>query len=81
MSKVAVVYWSGTGNTESMANFVAEGANDAGAEVCTFTPSDFTVEMLADYDAIAFGCSSMGDEVLEETEFEPLYRLREQIKR
>lgn len=33
MSKVAVVYWSGTGNTETMANAVAEGAKGAGAEV------------------------------------------------
>ena len=33
MSKVAVVYWSGTGNTETMANAVAEGAKEAGAEV------------------------------------------------
>lgn len=32
MSKIAVVYWSGTGNTEAMANFVAEGAVSAGAE-------------------------------------------------
>ena len=33
MSKVAVVYWSGTGNTEMMAQKVAEGAKEAGAEV------------------------------------------------
>ena len=73
MSKVAVVYWSGTGNTESMANFVAEGAKEGGAEVAVFTPDKFQSTMLSDYDAIAFGCSSMGDEVLEETEFEPLF--------
>jgi len=73
MSKIAVVYWSGTGNTESMANFVAEGAKAAGADVNSFTAADFTAEMIADYDAIAFGCSSMGDEVLEETEFEPMF--------
>ena len=73
MSKVAVVYWSGTGNTESMANFVAEGAKEAGADASIFTPTNFKATMVADYDAIAFGCSSMGDEVLEETEFEPLF--------
>ena len=33
MSKVAVVFWSGTGNTEAMANKVADGAKAAGAEV------------------------------------------------
>ena len=32
MSKIAVVYWSGTGNTEAMANEVAEGAKEKGAE-------------------------------------------------
>ena len=73
MSKVAVVYWSGTGNTEAMANFVAEGAKEGGAETQVFEPENFKAEMMKDYDAIAFGCSSMGDEVLEETEFEPLF--------
>jgi len=73
MSKVAVVYWSGTGNTEAMANFVAEGAKEGGAETRVFEPENFKAEMMKDYDAIAFGCSSMGDEVLEETEFEPLF--------
>ena len=37
MSKVAVVFWSGTGNTEAMAEKVAEGAKTAGAEVSVFT--------------------------------------------
>ena len=63
--KAAVIYWSGTGNTEQMANAIAEGA---GAEL--FSVSDFTGD-IADYDRIAFGCSAMGDEVLEESEFEP----------
>ena len=62
MSKVAVVYWSSTGNTESMANAVADGAKEAGAEVTVF-----------ETDAIAFGCPAMGDEVLEEDEFEPMF--------
>ena len=42
MSKVAVVYWSGTGNTEAMANAVAEGAKEKGAEVTLFTASEFS---------------------------------------
>ena len=44
MSKVAVVYWSGTGNTEMMANEVAEGAKAAGAEVSVFTPDTFSAD-------------------------------------
>ena len=66
MKKVAVVYWSGTGNTEAMAMSVVQGAKDKGAEVSLFTSADFTADMIGDFDAIAFGCPSMGDEVLEE---------------
>ena len=73
MSKIASVYWSGTGNTEAMANLVAEGAKAAGAEAAMFTASDFSADMIAEYDAIAFGCPSMGAEQLEESEFEPMF--------
>ena len=73
MSKIAVVYWSSTGNTEAMANAVAEGAKNAGADVSLYTPADFTASMVDDFDAIAFGCPSMGAEQLEETEFEPMF--------
>ncbi len=73
MSKIAVVYWSGTGNTEAMANAVFDGAKAKGAEVSLFTPDEFDASMVDAYDAIAFGCSAMGDEVLEETEFEPMF--------
>lgn len=73
MSKIAVVYWSGTGNTEAMAEEVANGAKAAGAEVESFTTDDFAADKMNDYDAVAFGCPAMGDEVLEEDEFEPLY--------
>lgn len=73
MSKIAVVYWSGTGNTEAMANFVAEGATDAGAEAEVISCADFSADKAASYDAIAFGCPAMGSEVLEEMEFEPMF--------
>ena len=36
--KTAVVYWSGTGNTEAMARAVAEGMTAAGAEAVLLTP-------------------------------------------
>ena len=71
MSKVAVVYWSGTGNTETMANAVAEGAKGAGAEVDVLVANDFNSGKVAEYDGIAFGCPAMGAEVLEEGEMEP----------
>ena len=73
MSKVAIVYWSGTGNTEAMANFVASGAKEAGAEVSIFTASEFGADMMNTFDAVAFGCPSMGAEQLEESEFEPMF--------
>ncbi len=73
MSKVAIVFWSGTGNTEAMADAVAEGAKNAGAEVTIFGPSDFDKGMVAEFDGIAFGCPAMGAEVLEEMEFEPMF--------
>ena len=73
MSKVAVVYWSGTGNTEAMASAVAEGAREKGAEVALFTASEFSAEQVGSYGAIAFGCPSMGAEQLEESEFEPMF--------
>ena len=69
MSKVAVVYWSGTGNTEMMAQKVAEGAKEAGAEVSVLTCADFSADDVDAYDAIAFGCPAMGAEELEDTEF------------
>ena len=73
MSKIAVVYWSGTGNTEAMANLVAEGATDAGAEAEVISCADFSADKAASYDAIAFGCPAMGAEELEETEFAPMF--------
>ncbi|HHX07661.1 MAG TPA: flavodoxin [Erysipelothrix sp.] len=73
MSKVAVVYWSGTGNTEEMANLVAEGARNAGADVSVFPVAEFVVDSVQEYDALAFGCPAMGSEVLEEWEFQPMW--------
>ncbi len=63
----AVIYWSGTGNTEQMAAAVAEGA---GAEL--FSVSDFSGN-IDDYDRVAFGCPAMGAEELEDGEFEPFF--------
>ena len=74
MSKIAVVYWSGTGNTEAMANAVVEGAKNAGAAVTLYTAPEFTASMVDDFDAIAFGCPAMGAEVLEDSEFEPMFQ-------
>ena len=73
MKKTAVVFWSGTGNTESMANAVLEGMKAAGAEAELFTSEQADAAKLAGFDAIAFGCPAMGAEELEETEFAPMF--------
>ncbi|MDY3781265.1 MAG: flavodoxin [Candidatus Faecousia sp.] len=71
--KIAVVYWSSTGNTEAMAQAVAEGAKQSGAEVSLLTATEFGPEEMDHYDAIAFGCPAMGAEELEDTEFAPMF--------
>ncbi len=73
MSKIAVVFWSGTGNTEAMAQAVADGASAKDAEVDIVQASDFGADSVASYDAIAFGCPAMGDEELEGDEFQPMW--------
>lgn len=73
MNKIAVVYWTCSGNTEIMANCITDGARAAGATVSQFTPADFSAADLDSYDVVAFGCPAMGAETLEESEFEPMF--------
>ena len=73
MKKAAVIYWSGTGNTEAMANAVAEGMKGAGAEVSLLSADAVSAADLAGLDAVALGCPAMGAEELEETEFAPMF--------
>ncbi|WP_296141767.1 flavodoxin [uncultured Anaerococcus sp.] len=73
MSKVAVIYWSGTGNTEQMANAIADRLKEKQIDLDIYQASDFDESKLADYDGFAFGSPAMGDESLEESEFEPMF--------
>lgn len=70
MNKVAVIYWSGSGNTEAMANAVAEGARAAGAAVDLLACAD--VSDVSAYDGVALGCPAMGAEELETDVFLPV---------
>ena len=80
MNKIAVIYWTGTGNTEVMANEVVAGASAAGAEVTLFNTSDFNVDKAQEFEKFALGCPAMGAEELEDSEFQPLYdQLKAQI--
>lgn len=71
--KIAVVYWSSTGNTEAMAQAVAEGARKASASAELFTATEFDGGKVDAFDAIAFGCPAMGAEELEDSEFAPMF--------
>ena len=70
MNKIAVIYWSGTGNTEAMAKAVLKGAG-VGAQL--FGVSDFDASKIDAFDAFALGCPAMGSESLEDGEFEPFF--------
>ena len=73
MAKTAIIYWSGTGNTEEMAKAIQLGTKKAGAEAQLFEVEQFSASDLGNYDGFFFGCPAMGDEVLEEGAFEPFF--------
>ena len=70
--KVAVIYWSATGNTQTMAEAIAEGVNEKGGQAELFYVSDFEGD-ISEYDMVALGCPAMGAEELEEYEFRPFF--------
>ena len=68
---ISVVYWSGTGNTQAMAEAVVEGIKAAGQEAELLEVGNADAKTVAAVDALALGCPAMGAEVLEESEMEP----------
>ena len=79
MSRIAIVYWSGTGNTEAMAELVKEGVESAGGEAELIQAADFTPDQVESFDAFAFGCPAMGAEELEDFEFSPMWEAVEPV--
>lgn len=73
MEKILIVYWSGTGNTEIMANAMLTALKENNAEAELKWVSEIDVPDTLKYDKIIFGCPAMGDNVLEELEFEPYF--------
>jgi flavodoxin short chain len=71
MKKVLIVYWSGTGNTQAMAESVAKGVSDGNGEAVLKPAGSATADLVKEAEALAFGCPAMGAEVLEENEMEP----------
>lgn len=73
MGKITIIYWSGTGNTQAMAEAIGKGAEDAGSQVELLEVSSATAQTVAQAETLAFGCPSMGAEVLEEDSFDPFF--------
>lgn len=73
MKQIPVIYWTGTGNTQIMADAIADAIKAAGAEALVKNVADISADEAATYDALALGCPAMGAEVLEEDEFEPFF--------
>ena len=73
MSKTAIIYWSGTGNTEAMANAIFDGAKEVNADTKLFSVDQITADEAKDYNNLILGCPAMGAEELEEGEFEPFF--------
>lgn len=80
MSKIQIVFWTMTGNTQLMADFIAEGARQAGAEVKINRVGEVSAAEALSADILALGCPAMGAEELEQTEFAPFFEeLRPQL--
>lgn len=73
MKKLAVVYWTSTGNTEGMADALIEGSLQISSDVVKIPVSQFDINTVNEYDVFAFGCPAMGEEQLDEYEFEPMF--------
>ena len=71
MDKIYVVFWTQSGNTQAMAQAVAEGITAAGKTPELVFVSEIPADALKDEAAFALGCPAMGAEVLEESEMEP----------
>ena len=65
MSKTAIIYWSGTGNTEAMANAIFDGAKEVNADTKLFSVDQITADEAKDYNNLILGCPAMGAEELE----------------
>ena len=79
MSKTAIIYWSGTGNTQTMAEAVAKGIEEAGGQANLMEVGSADAAVIAQESAFALGCPSMGAEQLEESAMEPFVETLEPL--
>ena len=73
MERIAIIYWSGTGNTETMAKAMYDALNEKKLDVSLYNVNDISAQNALEYNKLMLGCPSMGAEVLEEYEFEPFF--------
>jgi len=71
MKKLTIIYWSNNGNVEVLANHIAKGAKQVGAEVLVKLVSEATVEDVTGADVVAFGSPSMDNNRIEQKEMQP----------
>lgn len=71
MDKIYVIFWTQGGNTQAMAEAVAEGIREGGKEAEVIYVGSVSADVLKDQPVFALGCPAMGAEVLEESEMEP----------
>lgn len=69
--KASIIFWSGTGNTKTMAEFLAKGIAEGNGEVTLKEVSEASIEDVKNCDVLLLGSPAMGDEVIEEGEMEP----------
>ena len=55
MKRLAVIYMTSTGNTEMMADALIDGSKLGGGEGVKINASQFDVNTVNEYDALAFG--------------------------
>lgn len=71
MKKATIIYWSGTGNTETMAMAIAEGVKNGGNDVEVVSVEAANKDRVINSEMLAFGCPSMGAEELEDQFMDP----------
>lgn len=79
MEKIAVIYWSSSGNTQKMAEALLSGLQSEQKEAAIFSAAEFPSDLAETFDGFAFGCSAMGAEELEEGEFLPMFEKLEPL--
>ena len=77
MPDIVIVYWSGTGNTEMMANAIREGIEQEGGNVSLKPVEEASLDDVKDAKALVLGSPSMGAEELAEEMDEFLKRIED----